>query len=664
MFEVKLIRVVFHKMKKGKCMSCRKNYLYIVIPLMMKLCILESASPDYSLTRAVKEGNVPLVEQLLKEGANPNIIDNDAYEPTLLMKAVSRNNRPVVDLLIKAGATVDPQSIKKEIASKLWSLRNIEQIRILQSLVSNRNKRRAILSFEENDRDDAITVPAYSVLQYGDIAIVSGEIIKNLVRFDKSLKTYFKEKIWTLFKHKDHELYVIIPYNIEKIDTLYGDYGFKNLLGPILEIESLKLTPLDPEQKVKIFTDIIDETSPNHPDKFIFAGHGTTGLVAALEVEFLGQFFRALAQIDTKFLYILSCNVAGQNLVSIQSYLQEVIEKELKDNLVQMEKYERAYEEGFAIKPPEITQKGIPYMIIVQATTDAPIRNLNFYDFFYNLDLALASKQQSKSIADVLKRFLKGIVNPESSLPSIRWPGTTTFFRAIDLGEMEIITWLRLQTLRHENLRKDSKELIILPIKEGTQYVQIFPSNLMDICIDIQEYKEPPATGIGYSKTSVPRFISKIPGAAQHFIGKIRFTTSAKDLYAAMDQFMKVGFFQALGVSAPITNKCWLIKSVEINVAGKRYDLDEFVINVGPGGNNYVCHYGTSHYGNVQINDDPVSFKHEIFKWMAAAALDRQALFQATAGQEDLATVLSEVLPAWGYTVKVKGQSIEIYLPQ
>ena len=129
------------------------------------------------------------------------------------------------------------------------------------------------------------------------------------------------------------------------------------------------------------------------------------------------------------------------------------------------------------------------------------------------------------------------------NLPSVRVPGTNTFFRAADLGHMEIITWSKLCSLRFEtssrlvqlnarlkfleqskgldekqrtdeikHIRDELSQLtqkteIVIDINPKIEYIQIFPINLVDCAFII--------------KGSLPKFVSKIPGAAHHLIGKI-----------------------------------------------------------------------------------------------------------------------------------------------
>ena len=245
-------------------------------------------------------------------------------------------------------------------------------------------------------------------------------------------------------------------------------------------------------------------------------------------------------------------------MVDIQRNLQQILEQELKNNRIEMYKHEKEHKEGL----PKLTKKGINYTIVIAAASDIETSSVFMTrDFFEKIDKLyspekmgiLSLKEEQKQVEDILKNLFAEYVSPGTGFPSVRLPGTTTFFRAVDLGQMEIITWLKLQALRldkillpqsikqleqkradivaHESslemasatqreqelstqiaqAKKALKEsaTITIPVKPGTKYIQIFPCNLMDCCIDIQASK-------------IPQFVSKIPGQAQHFIGKIK----------------------------------------------------------------------------------------------------------------------------------------------
>ena len=73
-------------------------------------------------------------------------------------------------------------------------------------------------------------------------------------------------------------------------------------------------------------------------------------------------------------------------------------------------------------------------------------------------------------------------------------------------------------------------------INPEIKYVQIFPCNLSDICFEIQHSR-------------MPKFISKIPGQAQHLIGKITYKsqkTSVMKHWAILSRMALLIFFPAV----------------------------------------------------------------------------------------------------------------------
>ena len=190
----------------------------------------------------------------------------------------------------------------------------------------------------------------------------------------------------------------------------------------------------------------------------------------------------------------------------MQDKVQATIANRLKNNLrkqIEYERFELERVSRFEVGPVR-TEKvpKIDYIIVVQATSDVPTATYPLFGTFFNqlddaFDRENLSYKDEKKIQEIIKYYLKVSSDPKfQSLPSIRLPGTATFFRAIDIGDMEIVTWTRLQAMRLEKklaglhakklgaVMPESSE-IELPIKQGTKYVQIFPCNLMDCTLGL-----------------------------------------------------------------------------------------------------------------------------------------------------------------------------------
>jgi len=614
----------------------------IVEKLLAKGAKLEDKddSGTTALMTAVIFGKGDMVDKLLALGAN--LQEKDKQGNTALMFAVKRGRGTIVDKLLAAGAGASLKNdarMAETLMQCAFTSGSSDMVAKVQKLVSPLApifNKIAYLSFEDNDWNNAIIEQLKVALLLRPIGIVNAHIVQKLVKTYPALGEYLDKKIWSLFKHKEGNLYVIIPEPIENTETLHLKYGLRNLVGPILDVKSLKVNQDSPEQKIKNFSEIIDKESADHPQQFILGGHGFTGLVAAIPIQFFGKFLETLSDIDAKFLYIISCYAAGQNLVDIQSYLQKIIEQKLKQMLIR----ENAYERGFEIIPAEITKRGINYAIVIQATSDIKTRGAWLTEiFFKTLDeiyrpkkIRPASlKKEHQQIEDLFKNLLSQNVSPDVGFPSIRLPGTTTFFRAVDLGQMEIITWFKLQALRLEKrLQKGPAQVqpIDIPIREDIHYIQLFPCNLMDCCIDIQSKKK-------------LEFISKIPGQAQHFIGKIKFTGTSEPR-DDLEDFIQFDFI----LERPATDKCWFIKTVEIKTGEKTHIFEDLVINIKQNAYIYRDTVDNRFYG-PDVHDQ-TTFKAKMISWLNDSLVKKSALYEATAGNEDYQAILDEVAKVWG----------------
>ena len=176
--------------------------------------------------------------------------------------------------------------------------------------------------------------------------------------------------------------------------------------------------------------------------------------MASIPLDHIEHFFTMLADIHAQFLYIVTCYSTGQNLVEIQKSLQSMIKKQL-DAQLKYELFEEKRVSRFEIGPSRPTgTAAIPYIIVLEVTYDIPaamgLGNLHL--FFDRLNDFLDDPAWgTHDISNVLISL--GRID-QNRLPSIRYPGATTFFRPVDLGTMEIITWARLRALRFERDQK------------------------------------------------------------------------------------------------------------------------------------------------------------------------------------------------------------------
>ena len=605
---------------------------------------------------AATKGYSRLAEQLLAHGADPNRKINTGL--TALMLASGKGHIDIVDLLLTHYKT-DPNiqapggntalyiaakegqgaivqkllansktkpNIVNEAGNAAMIIAELHGYEAIVDLLSNSIQKSlkipekcSFLTFEQDDENNAITHFLISALLYKVIAIHSIHILKNIIEKIPFVTKYFSSGQWSLFLNRAGDLGVIIPEPIQDTDSLHNKYGLKNLeyIRPAAAVTVLQELPAPSKQDhynelIGHFKEIIDYNSPQHPTRFYLTGHGAANkTIANIPLKDIGALLTVFADIDTEFIFICSCQAAGSNLLAIQSALQTIIEKQLKENMGKQIDYElflHTQDKGIhdtetyrspdleqTIVEPEVPQriKGINYAIVLQSTSDATMNTAGELNtFFTRLNSKFNETPQKQISAKGLAHILETLGQNSTALPSIRWPGATTFFRSVDLGDMAIITMNKLQALHLEKLLSLKKNVqkqfhhvshlqnklsditqkesllemkeatekeqqlegcikqakhtlreklhlakpklrktlqIKIPIKANTKYIQIFPCDLHHCTFTI----------LG---NEIPKFISKIPGRAQHFIGKIQYTSQKANITDAFNDCANNGF--------------------------------------------------------------------------------------------------------------------------
>lgn len=678
-----------------------KKVKELIKPENVNALILDNQSTPLSI--AAYAGNAQIVELLLQTGADPNMANKNSLTPLIL--ATDKDNEAIVTLLLKAGADVNKANkhgetpilvatgrkneaivkilLRAGAISNMSSDKNQTPLDVARSSktgntsiakmlfeaqfndksknISNKN---AFLSFTTNDHNGAIISTLIHALASRAVVISNKTNIIQLIESNPFLINYFESEKLSIFSYKKGmfggNLCIIIPQKIDSEEQLHEQYGFTHLkrimipsntttsnIKRILRSEGINNT----KKMIDQFKEIINPASPQHPTRFYLTGHGTPGIIADIPIENFKDLIEILANINTQFFYIDSCNAAGLNLVTIQEQIQEIIQESLKKHL------KTVPEKDFPITK-------IKFFICIQATTDyaSLALNNNFSAFFDLLDQYFKPLYQGKkSIDNILKTLSAQNIEIEN-LISVRYPGTTTFFRSADLGKMKIITWYELQRLKLEqaieNLREKRRikkgfmtfseatqpiniptpSLITLSIEEGIKYLQIFPCNLMDCFIDIQS-------------KDVPQFISKIPGPASHYIAKIRYVSDKQNREEALNDFIQTGFINFFNIEGHEikSKKIWLIHSLELVVNGEIEEFNGLVVirETNPKLSRFF-------YYDEMSSLDKAPYKNGVTtvtkRTLGLEAIDKtdltkrtkalnDALYEATAGQEDIKTV-------------------------
>lgn len=461
-----------------------------------------------ALIVAARNGHAAIVKELLTKlkEVDANIdaainIQNHFGKSALLIAARNGDAAVVKELLanardVDAAVKIQNRGGSTALLAAILSA-NKDTIEYLVTRIQNKQlnipRKCAFLTFEQDDHNYAMTNHLYYMLLQNVIAINSAHILKQLITKFPFITQHFSS--WSLFvngqdprdqdiKPDNISLGVIIPEINSDPERLIKKYGLQNLkyVKPELVDNTLKnltkkvgLKEIDKfDQVIDQFNEIIDRNSPNHPVSFYLVGHGLTDItIAGMPLPIIMKFFTTLNNMQTQFLYINSCYAAGHNLNFMQKKLQEILEKKRKSQFLQLQPH---YKKFFQTEAETTTQsvptsketfaptkKPINYAIAIQATSDIPTYGEgNIYAFFTQLNKFLerptwffgqrlfAAKELPESIPSITDVIDALGVKYTEALPSIRFPGTTTFFRAIDLKEMEIITWPRLNALRLE----------------------------------------------------------------------------------------------------------------------------------------------------------------------------------------------------------------------
>ena len=346
---------------------------------------------------------------------------------------------------------------------------------------------------------------------------------------------------WMVFLNKPNNLAVLVcNWKLQSAEALVKNlglalneltfvsaYALHNKFGDV----NFRNKPLNIENFSKLFT-----TGANIPKKRIFImGHGLEGedrtpqtgrpiqetaqekilrisgeklkraVIAQMTSEEYIEFLKVLKTINTEFLYILSCFAGGINLLKMHNLL---------------------IDQTNTILDKQFSVSQVPYYIVIGTTTgtEATYRFVGpdnaetahyLSDFFGSLDKFLENprpylkkpltKTEPVLIKDVLQNIYKRFP-VSTNYPLIRFPGTLTFFRPVEVDKQVIITYVGLQTYILESKQKGLEPNI--KISSGTKDLFIYPANLQNVQLT-------------FNGTEMPHLVSKIEGAAQHYIGKI-----------------------------------------------------------------------------------------------------------------------------------------------
>jgi len=250
------------------------------------------------------------------------------------------------------------------------------------------------------------------------------------------------------------------------------------------------------------------------------------------------------------------------------------------------------------------------------------------------------TEEQPILIKDVLMplfRATPALVN----LPSVRFPGTRSFFRAVAVDKMLILTYIRLKAFTLEKvyakqtgIKPPGREPGDIPITSDLKAVLLYPSILHGVKFCIHGVE-------------VPLFISKISGKAQHFIERIE--CKGLNFLEAVIKIFLSPIIAPKGFGA--TDKAWFIDDVTAKDASYKG-----VVILKPGGidgpkaparilyKKNGQFFGIKSRLPVRTSLIPVSISKEeydeqVLEICKKTVPEARALREATAGHESLAMI-------------------------
>ena len=348
------------------------GYVYAAKPPATPATKVEQAS---SLVDAIRKSDIAKVTDLLEKGIDPNVTSADGSLPLIvaiewakdmipllldhhadpnkpdangrlpLVVATEKEKEKIVRLLLKAGAKPELSERAGSALTHAFLMNNSNLIKLLIPSAKTQE------SYNVSNQNCFVTFTSFEYRSYAFKMAVLHALSNNLIVM---CPTYLLQPIfgafqkdpsllpsrWTLFGHKSttlsasskpqYDMCIIVPKPFEKkekTEQLRKEYGFKNV--DVITIDDVMNNSSDLTESAQLlesFKDMIDVQSKQHPTRFYLGGHGGKGIIAELSFNETDKFLSILADINAQFLYISTCNVAGQNLVEIQKITQKYLE--------------------------------------------------------------------------------------------------------------------------------------------------------------------------------------------------------------------------------------------------------------------------------------------------------------------------------------------------
>ena len=326
--------------------------------------------------------------------------------------------------------------------------------------------------------------------------------MKRAVPWDSASKALADNNKWLIYLNQQKDWTVFIPKNYNKA---LADLGFNS--GDLINIPNDQFVAqfADIHQPAALNTNnlkqLFDKES-NIRKRIVLIGHGTyedpnnprrsERLIAQLNEDQYKSFLNFLNP-TTDFLSIISCFSGGQHLAMFHESQMETMKEFFK-------------------------LQDIYFPIAVSSTTERVTRMFPenaLITFFSNIDTYLKSGNSQA----LKKAYAVFYSNEILNIPSIRFPGSQTFFRPIEAGDQfEIITATRLKAhgLGYTMAGKQLQPIIV----KNKGAILLHPA-LVTTPIKIDMDPEAAVLKQGYESQKGTTFISMIGGPSIHVLEEV-----------------------------------------------------------------------------------------------------------------------------------------------
>ncbi len=320
------------------------------------------------------------------------------------------------------------------------------------------------------------------------------DISPKATKYQGAKKEFSDTSKWAIYSNPQKDWAVFLPQQYGKSLEELGLNSKELLLVTPDKINTeFSNTPnnIDIENLKRVFNGNSDIKK-----RIILAGHGTQekpdrpAVMAALQSKQYQELLTFLNRF-TDILFIISCYSGGVNLDTFNNLLTDTLK------------------ETFKIRD-------INFPIIVSSSTDAITTQFSekaLANFFPHINNFLKTGDK-KELKEALSLFYNQDIN---NIPSIRFPGSNSFFRPIEFDNLyEIIT---ATGLKKHNLQYMMQKKEIPPYEiNNKRAILLYPAV---ITTPLKIIFDPKNSTIGSFDKPYPIFISRIGGPAQHILSKV-----------------------------------------------------------------------------------------------------------------------------------------------